>query len=248
MYKVVFLRHGESEWNRENRFTGWADPPLSPRGVEESWDAAEKLQKDNYKFDIVYTNVLKRCIKTTWIVLEKLDLMWIPIIKDWHLNERFYGDLTGLNKSETAIKHGEDQVKIWRRSYDISPPELTTENDFYPGKDPKYAHIPQPELPLSECLKDVVERMVPYWQNHIVPEIKAGKKVLVSASGNSLRAILKHLDNIPDAEILELNVPTGIPLVYELDPNLKPIKHYYLASPEELEQAINTVKKQGKKQ
>lgn len=247
MYTVVFLRHGQSEWNRENRFTGWSDPPLSDQGLQEALLAGQKLKAQNFTFDLIYTNLLKRCIKTTWIVLEELDLMWLPVTKTWQLNERFYGALTGLNKAETAAKHGEAQVKIWRRSYDIRPPALTKDSPYYPGNDPKFQHLTADQLPLTECLKDVVNRMVPYWQNTIVPDIKQGKKLLISASGNSIRAIVKYLDNVPDEEITELNIPTGIPLIYELDDNLKPLKHTYLATDEELQAAVDAVKKQGKK-
>lgn len=246
MYKVVLLRHGESTWNKENRFTGWTDVDLSEKGLQEAKKAGEVLKSEGYKFDIAYTSVLKRAIRTLWIVLDELDLMWIPVIRHWRLNERHYGALQGLNKAETAKKYGEEQVKIWRRSYDIQPPALDKNDERYPGKDPRYADLTENELPLTECLKDTVARFVPYWEGTIAPMVKSNKKVLVTAHGNSLRALVKYLDNIPDNEIVELNIPTGIPLVYELDESLKPIKHYYLGNPEEIEKAAAAVANQGK--
>ncbi len=246
MYKVVLLRHGESTWNKENRFTGWTDVDLSDKGKEEAKKAGEVLKAEGYSFDIAYTSVLKRAIRTLWIVLDEMDLMWIPVIRNWRLNERHYGALQGLNKAETAKKYGEEQVKIWRRSYDIQPPALDKSDPRYPGHDPRYKELSESELPLTECLKDTVNRFVPYWEGTIAPMVKTGKKVLITAHGNSLRALVKYLDNIPDNEIVELNIPTGIPLVYELDENLKPVKHYYLGNPEEIEKAAAAVAAQGK--
>ncbi|MGQ9799018.1 MAG: 2,3-diphosphoglycerate-dependent phosphoglycerate mutase [Ignavibacterium sp.] len=246
MYKIVLLRHGESIWNKENRFTGWTDVDLSEKGKEEANKAGEVLKAEGYTFDIAYTSVLKRAIRTLWIVLDVMDLMWIPVVRNWRLNERHYGALQGLNKAETAKQYGEEQVKIWRRSYDIQPPALEKSDPRFPGNDPRYKDLSESELPLTECLKDTVARFVPYWENTIAPMVKSGKKVLVTAHGNSLRALVKYLDNIPDDEIVELNIPTGIPLVYELDENLKPIKHYYLGNPEEIEKAVAAVAAQGK--
>lgn len=246
MYKVVLLRHGESIWNKENRFTGWTDVDLSEKGKEEAKKAGEVLKSEGFTFDIAYTSVLKRAIRTLWIVLDEMDLMWIPVIRHWRLNERHYGALQGLNKAETAKKYGEEQVKIWRRSYDIQPPALEKSDPRYPGYDPRYKELTESELPLTECLKDTVARFVPYWEGTIAPMVKSGKRVLIVAHGNSLRALVKYLDNIPDSEIVELNIPTGIPLVYELDENLKPIKHYYLGNPEEIEKAAAAVAAQGK--
>ena len=246
MYKVVLLRHGESTWNKENRFTGWTDVDLSEKGLQEAKRAGQVLKKEGYKFDLAYTSVLKRAIRTLWITLDEMDLMWIPVIKNWRLNERHYGALQGLNKAETAQKFGEDQVKIWRRSYDIQPPALEKTDKRYPGKDPRYADLRENELPLTECLKDTVARFVPYWENTIASSVKAGKKVLITAHGNSLRALVKYLDNIPDKEIVELNIPTGIPLVYELDKNLESIKSYYLGDQEEIAKAAAAVANQGK--
>lgn len=246
MYKIVLLRHGESTWNKENRFTGWTDVDLSEKGKEEAKKAGEVLKAEGYTFDIAYTSVLKRAIRTLWIVLDEMDLMWIPVIRNWRLNERHYGALQGLNKAETAKQYGEEQVKIWRRSYDIQPPALEKSDPRYPGHDPRYKELSESELPLTECLKDTVARFVPYWENTIAPMVKSGKKVLVTAHGNSLRALVKYLDNIPGDEIVELNIPTGIPLVYELDEKLKPIKHYYLGNPEEIEKAAAAVAAQGK--
>jgi len=246
--KIVLIRHGESTWNKENRFTGWTDVPLSERGVEEAHLGAKMLKEKGFShFDVAYTSVLKRAIKTLWIVLEELDLPWIPVYKSWRLNERMYGALQGLNKSETAAKHGEEQVKIWRRSYDIAPPQLSEDDARYPGKDQRYKDLKKEQVPKTECLKDTVDRFLPYWHETIVPSIKAGKKVLIAAHGNSLRALIKYLDNVPESEIVELNIPTGIPLVYELDAaTLKPIKHYYLADEEEVKKALEAVANQGK--
>jgi len=245
--KVVLVRHGESVWNQENRFTGWHDVPLSEKGVTEAHFGASQLIKEGYSFDVAHTSVLKRAVKTLWIILEDMNLMWLPVQRSWRLNERMYGGLQGLDKAETASKHGEDQVKIWRRSYDIPPPKITEDSPEYPGKDPRYANLQKEQIPLTECLKDTVDRFLPYWHENIVPQIKAGKKVLIAAHGNSLRALVKYLDNVPENEIVELNIPTGIPLVYELDDKtLKPIKHYYLADEETVKKALQTVANQGK--
>ncbi|MCG6913635.1 2,3-diphosphoglycerate-dependent phosphoglycerate mutase [bacterium BMS3Abin03] len=246
MHKVVLLRHGESTWNKENRFTGWTDVDLSEKGISEAHKAGKLLKSEGYKFDIAYTSVLKRAIKTLWITLEEMDLMWIPVVRNWRLNERHYGDLQGLNKAETAKKFGEEQVKIWRRSYDTPPPSLQKDDERYPGKDARYAGLTVAELPLTECLKDTVARFVPYWEETIAPTIKEGKKVVIAAHGNSLRALVKYLDNIPEDEIVGLNIPTGIPLVYELDENLKSLKSYYLGDPEEIAKAAAAVANQGK--
>jgi len=246
MYKIVLIRHGESIWNKENRFTGWTDVDLSERGVAEAHEAGKLLKKEGFDFDLVFTSVLIRAIRTMDIVLEEMGLKNLPIKKSWRLNERHYGALQGLNKAETAEKYGEDQVKSWRRSYDVQPPALTKDDERYPGKDLVYKDLSEEELPLTECLKDTVERFVPYWQNEIAPEVKSGKKVLIVAHGNSLRALVKYLDNVSDQEITELNIPTGIPLVYELDENLKPIKHYYLGDQAKLAAAQLAVANQGK--
>ena len=232
MHKVVLLRHGESTWNKENRFTGWTDVDLSDRGRDEAKEAGRLLCEGGYVFDIAFTSVLKRAIRTLWIALDQLDLMWIPVTKDWRLNERHYGGLQGLNKAETAAKHGEEQTKIWRRSYDIPPPPLTPDDERFPGRDPRYATLTPQELPLTETLKDTVARFLPYWHATIAPQIKSGKRVLIAAHGNSLRALVKYLDDVDEKTIVELNIPTGIPLVYELDDDLKPIRRYYLGDPE----------------
>jgi 2,3-bisphosphoglycerate-dependent phosphoglycerate mutase len=231
MYKLVLLRHGESTWNRENRFTGWTDVDLSDRGREEAKEAGRLLKEGGYVFDLAYTSVLKRAIRTLGIVLDQLDLLWIPVVKSWRLNERHYGALQGLNKAETAAKHGEAQTKIWRRSYDIPPPPLAPDDERHPARDPRYATLQPDELPLTETLKDTVARFLPYWHDTIVPTIKSGQRVLIAAHGNSLRALVKYVDNIPESEIVELNIPTGIPLVYELKDDLTPIRHYYLGDP-----------------
>ncbi|HPE54217.1 MAG TPA: 2,3-diphosphoglycerate-dependent phosphoglycerate mutase [Mesotoga prima] len=246
MTKLVLVRHGESIWNKENRFTGWTDVDLSEKGREEAENAGKVLKADGYDFDLAYTSVLKRAIRTLWYIMDEMDLMWIPVIKDWRLNERHYGALQGLNKAETAAKHGEEQVKLWRRSYDIRPPALEESDERFPGHDPKYRSLSDEELPRTECLKDTVARFLPLWKNEISTQIKSGKKVLIVAHGNSLRALVKYLDNIPDEEIVGLNIPTGIPLVYELDDGLKPIKHYYLGDPEEIAKAQQAVANQGK--
>ncbi|MCK4285302.1 MAG: 2,3-diphosphoglycerate-dependent phosphoglycerate mutase [Candidatus Lokiarchaeota archaeon] len=248
MYKLVLLRHGESKWNKENRFTGWTDVDLSKKGIQEAKDAANQLKKEGYTFDIAFTSVLKRGIRTLWIVLDEMDLMWVPVHRAWRLNERHYGDLQGLYKAKLAAEVGEEQVLIWRRSYDVPPPALKTSDPRYPGNDIRYEELTADEIPLSECLKDTVERVLPYWHEKIAPTIKTGKKVLISAHGNSLRALVKYLDNVPEEEIIKLNIPTGIPLIYELDDELKPINHYYLADAEKIEEAIQAVADQGKAQ
>ena len=246
MYKVVLLRHGESAWNKENRFTGWTDVDLSEKGLEEAREAGTVLKAEGYTFDLAYTSVLKRAIRTLWLTLDGMDLMWIPVVRDWRLNERHYGALQGLNKAETAAKFGEDQVKIWRRSYDIPPPALEKSDPRYPGSDPRYKGLSEKELPLTECLKDTVIRFLPCWHNSIAPEIRAGKNVLIAAHGNSLRALVKYLDNVSDDAIVGLNIPTGMPLVYELDGELKPIRSYYLGDPEKVKAAMEAVAAQGK--
>lgn len=244
MKRMVLLRHGESIWNKENRFTGWTDVDLSERGLQEAVDAGQILAREGYAFDLAYTSVLKRAIKTLWIVLEQLDLMWIPIRISWRLNERHYGALQGLNKAETAAKHGIDLVKLWRRSYDVAPPELTPEDPRYLGKDPRYTDLRPEELPLSECLKDTVERFLPYWHETIAPSVLEGKRVLIAAHGNSLRALIKYLDTVSDDEIVGLNVPTGVPLVYELRDDLTPIRSFYLGDPEAVKRAAQAVSNQ----
>jgi 2,3-bisphosphoglycerate-dependent phosphoglycerate mutase len=243
--KLVLVRHGESTWNAENRFTGWTDVDLSEKGKAEAQKGAKILKQDGYAFDVAYTSTLKRAIRTLWYVLDELDLMWIPIHNTWRLNERHYGALQGLNKAETAAKFGDAQVKIWRRSYDTPPPPLTPDDERFPAKDPRYQGVPKEDLPLTECLKDTVTRVLPYWESTILPDIKAGKKVIIAAHGNSLRALVKHLDNMTEAEIMELNIPTGVPLVYEFDDNMKPVKHYYLGDPAEIAAAMDAVAKQG---
>lgn len=245
-YKIVLLRHGESIWNKENKFTGWKDVDLSEKGMKEAAQAGRLLKAEGYNFDIAYTSVLKRAIRTLWLCLDEMDLLWIPVIRNWKLNERHYGDLQGLNKAETTKKFGEEQVLIWRRSYDIAPPPLSKNDERYPGKDPRYQDLSENEIPLAESLKTTVARVVPYWENVIAPEVKKGKKVLVTAHGNSLRALVKHLDKMSEQEILELNIPTGTPLVYELDKNLKPVKHYYLGDQDAIAQAQKAVANQGK--
>jgi 2,3-bisphosphoglycerate-dependent phosphoglycerate mutase len=228
MHKVVLLRHGESTWNKENRFTGWTDVDLSERGREEALEAGRLLKEGGYVFDIAYTSVLRRAIRTLWTALDVMDSMWIPVTKHWRLNERHYGALQGLNKAETAAKHGDAQVKIWRRSYDIPPPPLSPDDPRHPRRDPRYGGLSTTELPQTESLKDTVARFLPYWHEIIAPSIKSGTRVLIAAHGNSLRALVKYLDNVSDHEIVELNIPTGIPLVYELDAHLQPLRHYYL--------------------
>ncbi|MEJ2325984.1 MAG: 2,3-diphosphoglycerate-dependent phosphoglycerate mutase [Chromatiaceae bacterium] len=246
MIRVLLLRHGESEWNKSNQFTGWTDVDLTEEGRKQAKQAGEILRQEGYTFDVAYTSVLKRAIRTLWIALDELDLMWIPVHRSWRLNERHYGGLQGLNKAETAAKYGDDQVKIWRRSYDIPPPALEKDDERYPGRDPRYAELSAAELPTTECLKDTVERFLPYWHEVIAPAIKSGKKVIIAAHGNSLRALVKYLDHVSDTDILELNIPTGVPLVYELDDNLNPIKHYYLGDQAAIEAAMQSVANQGK--
>jgi 2,3-bisphosphoglycerate-dependent phosphoglycerate mutase len=246
VFKVVLLRHGESTWNRENRFTGWTDVDLSEKGVEEAHESGRTLKKEGYVFDVAYTSVLKRAIRTLWIAMDELDQMWIPVINTWRLNERHYGALQGLNKAEMAVKFGENQVKIWRRSYDTPPPALEKTDPRYPGKDPRYAGLKESEIPLTESLKDTVARFLPCWHDLIAPTIRSGKRVIIAAHGNSLRALVKYLDLISDAEIVGLNIPTGIPLVYELDDQLKPIRHYYLGDAEAVAKAAAAVAAQGK--
>lgn len=246
MYEVVLLRHGESTWNMENRFTGWTDVDLSEKGIAEAHAAGKLLRDSGYRFDLAYTSVLKRAIRTLWIVMDEMDLMWIPVIRNWRLNERHYGALQGLNKAETAEKYGEAQVKLWRRSYSTQPPALEKSDERWPGHDPRYADVPEADLPLTECLKDTVARFVPYWEGTIAPSVKAGKKVIVTAHGNSLRALVKYLDGVSDEEITELNIPTGIPLLYKLDENLRPISHTYLGDPEAAAKAAAAVANQGK--
>ena len=247
MYKLVLLRHGESTWNKSpSRFTGWTDVDLSEKGIKEGHEAAKALMEGEFTFDIAFTSVLKRAIRTLWIVLDDMDLMWIPVERNWRLNERHYGALQGLDKGKTAAKHGEKQVLIWRRSYDIPPPELDEDDERYPGKEQKYKDLTKSQIPKSECLKDTVARFLPYWKETISPIVKTGQKVLIAAHGNSLRALVKYLDDVPEDEIVHLNIPTGIPLVYELDNDLKPIKHYYLGDQEKLKKAMEAVKNQGK--
>lgn len=247
MPKLVLLRHGESDWNKENRFTGWTDVDLSTKGRQEAKEAGEVLKAGGYTFDVAYTSVLKRAIRTLWMTLDELDLMWIPVHRSWRLNERHYGALQGLNKSETAAKFGEDQVKIWRRSYDIPPPALTPDDERYPGRDPRYKSLTPQELPLTECLKDTVNRFLPYWHETIAPAVRNGQRVLIAAHGNSLRALVKYLDNVSEEAIVNLNIPTGMPLVYKLDSELKPERSYYLGDPVKVKAAMETVAAQGKK-
>jgi 2,3-bisphosphoglycerate-dependent phosphoglycerate mutase len=245
MKQVVLLRHGESLWNKENLFTGWTDVDLSERGREEAVEAGTLLKEGGYTFDLAFTSVLKRAVRTLWIVQDRLDLMWLPVRNDWRLNERHYGALQGLNKAETAAKFGAEQVHLWRRSYDVPPPALSRDDPRWPGHDRRYAGVDERELPLTESLKDTVARFLPYWHSAIVPELRAGRRVLVAAHGNSLRALVKHLDAVPDAEIAELNIPTGIPLVYELDAELRPIRHYYLGDAAAAEAAAKKVAEQA---
>ncbi|MBF0498742.1 MAG: 2,3-diphosphoglycerate-dependent phosphoglycerate mutase [Candidatus Riflebacteria bacterium] len=246
MYKLVLVRHGESTWNKENRFTGWTDVDLSEKGQAEAKRAGKVLKENGFTFDVVYTSVLKRAIRTLWYVLDEMDLMWIPVYRNWRLNERHYGALQGLNKSETAAKYGEKQVLIWRRSYDVPPTALDKTDERFPGFDRRYADLKPEELPTCESLKDTVARFLPAWHETIAPMIKTGKRVLMVAHGNSFRALVKYLDNISDQDIPELNIPTGIPLVYELDAQLKPIKHYYIGDADEVAKAMDAVAAQGK--
>jgi 2,3-bisphosphoglycerate-dependent phosphoglycerate mutase len=246
MYKVVLLRHGESVWNKENLFTGWTDVDLSEKGLQEANEAGRVMKELGFTFDVAYTSVLKRAIRTLWIAMDQMDLLWVPVVRDWRLNERHYGALQGLNKAQTAEKFGEDQVKLWRRSYDVPPPALEASDKRFPGHDPRYAGLSPSELPLTECLKDTVNRFLPAWHNVIGPDVRSGKKVIIAAHGNSLRALVKYLDNVSDSEIVGLNIPTGMPLVYELDANLKPIKSYYLGDPEKVKAAMESVANQAK--
>lgn len=246
MHTLVLLRHGQSVWNLDNRFTGWTDVGLTDTGVKEAKLAAKLLQDGDYSFDICHTSVLKRAIKTLWIVLEDMDLMWLPVYRTWRLNERHYGALQGLNKAETAREHGEKQVHVWRRSYDVPPPALTPDDPRFPGHDPRYKDVSDSELPRTESLKLTIERTLPYWFETIVPQIKSGKRVLICAHGNSLRGLVKHLDGISDEDIPGLNIPTGIPLVYRLDANLKPTESFYLGDQEEIKKAQQAVAAQGK--
>jgi 2,3-bisphosphoglycerate-dependent phosphoglycerate mutase len=246
MYKLVLLRHGQSLWNKKNLFTGWVDVDLSEQGIAEAKKAAALLQEEGYSFDIAFTSLLKRAIRTLWIVLDGMDLMWIPVERSWRLNERHYGGLQGLDKLETVKKYGKEQVQIWRRSYDTPPPKLDTTDVLYPGNDKRYSDLSKDEIPLSECLKDTKARFLPYWHDVIAPTIKQGKKTIIVAHGNSLRALVKHLDNVPDDEIVGLNIPTGIPLVYELQDDFTPIKHYYLGNPDEIRKAAEAVANQTK--
>jgi 2,3-bisphosphoglycerate-dependent phosphoglycerate mutase len=246
MHKLVLLRHGESVWNRENRFTGWTDVDLSERGREEAREAGRLLKAGGFEFDLAFTSVLKRAVRTLWIALDEMDLMWLPVRNSWRLNERHYGALQGLNKAETAAKFGDQQVKIWRRSYDIPPPALEPADPRHPSHDRRYAGLAPAELPLTECLKDTVARFLPLWNEAIAPEVGAGRRVIIAAHGNSLRALIKYLDGVSEQDIVELNVPTGIPLVYELDAALRPLRHYYLGDPERVAAAVQAVAAQGK--
>ena len=246
MHKLVLLRHGESVWNKENLFTGWTDVDLSEQGRREAADAGALLQQEGHTFDVAFTSVLKRAIRTLWIVLDTMDLMWIPVQRDWRLNERHYGALQGLNKAETAAKYGEPQVKIWRRSYHVRPPALDLSDPRYPGKDPRYQSLAKEQVPLTECLKDTVARTLPCWHEVIAPTVQSGRRVLIAAHGNSLRGLVKYLDGVSEKDILELNIPLGIPLVYELDDALKPLRHYYLGDQERVKQAMEAVANQGK--
>lgn len=246
MYKVVLLRHGESIWNKENRFTGWTDVDLSEKGIEEAHRAGQLLREKGFVFDLAFTSLLKRAIRTLWITLDEMDLMWLPVMNSWRLNERHYGALQGLNKSETASKYGEQQVHVWRRSYDVRPPALDPSDSRNPAMDPRYVSLKKEELPLTECLKDTVARFLPYWHDAIAPAIRSGRRTIIAAHGNSLRALVKYLDNVSDQAIIELNIPTGIPLVYELDEQLRPLNSYYLGDRNVLQKAMESVANQGK--
>lgn len=247
MKKLVLVRHGESQWNKENRFTGWHDVGLSEKGVAEAIEAGRTLKQEGYVFDVAFTSTLKRAIKTLWLAIEEMDLMWIPVHASWRLNERHYGALTGLDKAETAAKHGMEQTQVWRRSYGVRPPELTPDSEYYPGNDPRYADVRREDLPLTECLEDVVARFLPYWHETIAPAIREGKRVVIAAHGNSLRALVKYLDGISDEVITELNIPTGTPLLYELDDDLAPVRHRYLGDQEAIRKATQAVAGQLKK-
>ncbi len=244
--RLVLLRHGESIWNKENKFTGWTDVDLSEKGISEAKESGKVLKNEGYVFDAAFTSVLKRAIKTLWFVLDEMDLTWIPIYNSWRLNERHYGALQGLNKSEMAQKFGEDKVLIWRRSYDVPPMALEKKDPRYPGNDPRYKGLSEKDIPLTESLKETIARVVPYWKETIAPALKSGKRVIVAAHGNSLRALVKYLDNISEEEIVKLNIPTGIPLVYEFTKDLKPLKHYYLGDQEKIQAKIASVASQGK--
>jgi 2,3-bisphosphoglycerate-dependent phosphoglycerate mutase len=246
MHQLVLLRHGESAWNKENRFTGWTDVDLSETGIAEAMEAGKRIKAEGLTFDMAFTSVLKRAIRTLWLALDELDLMWIPVHRSWRLNERHYGALQGMNKAETAARHSEEQVMLWRRGYTVQPPPLDRTDDCFPGNDPRYADLTPAQLPLTESLADNVARFLPYWESDIAPVIKSGKQVLIAAHGNSLRALVKHLDSISDEDITELNIPTGIPLVYELDDSLKPIGHRYLGDTATVEEAMAKVAAQGK--
>ncbi len=247
MHKLVLLRHGQSTWNQENRFTGWTDVDLTEQGIGEAEESARLLLEDGYEFDVAYTSVLKRAIRTLWIVLDRMDMMWLPVIRHWRLNERHYGALQGLNKAETAEKHGAEQVKIWRRSYAMPPPALTPDDERFPGRERVYRDLTDAELPRTESLQNTVERFLPYWHEVIAPDIRSGRRVLIVAHGNSLRALVKYLDDVSDEEIVGLNIPTGIPLVYELDDELKPMRNYYLGDPEAAKKAAEAVARQASK-
>jgi len=246
MHRLVLLRHGESTWNRENLFTGWTDVDLSEKGIEEAGEAGRILKEQGFAFDRAYTSVLKRAIRTLWIVMDRMDLMWIPVVRDWRLNERHYGALQGLNKAQTAAKFGDDQVKIWRRSYDVRPPALEEGDPRNPAADPRYRNLRKEQVPLAECLKDTVERFLPFWNEEIAPAIRSGERIIIVAHGNSLRALVKYLDGVPDEVIPEVNIPTGMPLVYELEDDLKPIRSYYLGDPEKVKKAMESVAGQAK--
>lgn len=246
MHKIVLLRHGESVWNKENRFTGWTDVDLSEKGLEEARDAGVLLKKEGFTFDLAHGSVLKRAIRTMWIVLNELDLQWIPQQLSWRLNERHYGSLQGLNKAEMAAQFGAEQILVWRRSYDTPPPALERSDERYPGKDRRYASMNPADIPVTECLKDTVARFLPHWNDVIAPQVKSGKRVLVAAHGNTIRALVKYLDDVSEKDIVELNIPTGIPLVYELDDAMKPIRHYYLGDPEKARQAAAAVAAQAR--
>ena len=245
MKTLVLLRHGESAWNLENRFTGWTDVDLTPKGIQEAHEAARLLREGGYTFDVAFTSLLKRAIRTLWITLDDMDLMWVTVHRSWRLNERHYGALQGLNKSETAAKYGEKQVLVWRRSYSDPPPPLQREDERFPGHDRRYAHLSPRELPVTESLEDTVARFLPYWEERIVPEVRGGQRVVIAAHGNSLRALVKYLDGVSQEEIVGLNIPTGIPLVYELEDDLRPIRHFYLGDPEAVRKAAEAVAQQA---
>jgi len=246
MHTLILLRHGESVWNKENLFTGWTDVDLSERGIDEAHEAGRVLKREGYGLDIAFTSVLTRAIHTLWIVMDEMDLTWIPVRRSWRLNERHYGALQGLNKAETAKKYGENQVLLWRRSFDVSPPALAPEDERHPGRDPRYESLEEKDLPLTESLEDTVGRVLPYWHGEVAPAVRSGRRVLISAHGNSLRALVKHLDGVSNGDIVGLNIPTGIPLVYDLDPDLKPARHFYLGDPETVRRATDAVGRQGK--